>query len=113
MIACFIAIFALSGLLGTSLYFNYKLGMLVFRMEDNIAACLEELNKAYARIGRVLNFPVGSDDPFVQDVVESLKMAQRAVLVVANKMVDGWKQLDERNPDGTPGSTRSTEKKNS
>ena len=110
MIVCTILIAILTGLLGTSLFFNYKLSKVVFRMEDNIIACLDELNKAYARIGRVLNFPVGSDDPFVQEVVESLKMAQRAVLVVANKMVDGWKQLDERNPDSTPAGS---EKKNS
>jgi hypothetical protein len=65
-------------------------------MEDGVNEALEELNKAYARIGRVLKFPVGSDDPFIQEVVDALKLAQRAVLVVANRMVDGWKQLDER-----------------
>lgn len=96
----------LTTLLSISIYFNLKLSKTVFRMEDNIADCLEELNNAYARIGRVLKFPVGSDDPFIQEVVDSLKMAQRAVLVVANKMVDGWKQLDERNTDNT------SEKKN-
>lgn len=110
MIACIIVIVLLTGLLGVSVYFNYMLGKTVFRMEDNISECLEELNKAYARIGRVLSFPVGSDDPFVQEVVDSLKMAQRAVLVVANKMVDGWKQLDDGN---TPGASGSPEKKNS
>lgn len=94
-------------MLGVSLYFNYKLGNIIFKMEDNIAACLEELNTAYSRIGRVLNFPVGSDDPFVQDVINSLKMARRAVLSVANKMVDGWKQTDERKI------TPPTEKENS
>ena len=91
-----IVVITLSLALVGSLYFNYKLSRIVFQMEDGINDSLEELNKAYARIGRVLNFPVGSDDPFVQEVVDSLKMAQRAVLVVANKMVDGWKQLDER-----------------
>ena len=109
MIACVMIIIVLVALLGVSVYFNYKLGKTVFKMEDNIADCLEELNNAHARIGRVLNFPVGSDDPFVQDVIEALKMAKRAVLVVANKMVDGWKQLDEyRTTDGT-----ADEKKNS
>lgn len=104
MIACVLIIIVLIALLGVSGYFNYKLGKTVFKMEDNIAECLEELNNAHARIGRVLNFPVGSDDPFVQDVVEALKMAKRAVLVVANKMVDGWKQLDEhRTTDSTSG----------
>ena len=108
MIACIMIIIVLTALLGVSVYFNYVLSRTVFKMEDNIAECLEELNTAHARIGRVLNFPVGSDDPFVQDVVDALKMAKRAVLVVANKMVDGWKQLDEhRATDGT------AEKKNS
>ena len=109
MIACVLIIIVLVALLGASGYFNYKLGKTVFRMEDNIAECLEELNNAHARIGRVLDFPVGSDDPFVQDVIEALKMAKRAVLVVANKMVEDWKQLDERrNTVGTAGD----EKKN-
>lgn len=107
MIACIVLIVLLTGLLSVSIYFNYKLGKIVMMMEDNVSESLEELNKAYARIGRVLNYPVGSDDPFIQEVVDSLKMAQRAVLVVANRMVDGWKQLDERNSPGT------AEKKNS
>ena len=98
MIICICIMILLALMLAVSLYFNFKLGKIVFKMEDDISECLEELNQAYARIGRVLKFPVGSDDPFVQEVVDSLKMAQRAVLVVANRMVDGWKQLDERNP---------------
>ena len=95
MIASIIVSIMLACLLTVSLYFNYKLGKIIFKMEENVSDCLTELNQAYARIGRVLKFPVGSDDPFIQEVVDSLKMAQRAVLVVANKMVDGWKQLDE------------------
>lgn len=96
LIFCVILILLLSILLGVSVYFNLKLSKIVFRMEDNISECLEQLDNSYARIGRVLNYPVGSDDPFIQEVIESLKSAQRSVLAVANKMVDGWKQEDER-----------------
>lgn len=85
----------LVGLLATSLYYLYRFATLVFRIEDEIEESLDILDSCYGRISQVLEVPVGSDDPFVKTVVDEIKRAQEAILLVANKVTEGWKAPEE------------------
>ena len=78
-------------LLAFSLWFTYKFASTVMRIEDEVGESLEILDKCYGRIGKILEIPVGSDDPFVQSVIEEIKRAHDAILIIANKVTEGWK----------------------
>lgn len=80
----------LSVALGFSLYFLVKCGRMLINMTDAIAQSLDTLDASYNAIGEILKTPVGSDDPFIRDVIEEISRSQRAILVVANLLTADW-----------------------
>ena len=91
-IACAI----LTILLGFCSYFLYKFARIVIQLEDSVEESLKILDTAYASIGKILEIPVGSDDPFVRNVINEIKKSHDSLLVIANKLTDGWNQTDEK-----------------
>lgn len=87
LVVSFLLCLVLSAALGVSLYFNWKLARIVFRMEDGIEEALDRIDAAYRRVGKVLENPVGSDDPYVVEVVDAVRYARSAVLDTANQLM--------------------------
>lgn len=76
-------------------YYLYRFANTILRTEDAVEESIKILNVSYGNIGKILETPVGSDDPFVKSVVNEIKRAQDAVLVVANKLIEGWKSEED------------------
>lgn len=87
MIFFIIGLIILLLLLCLSVYFNYKFARIIFNVEDQVEESLDILDECYGRIARIAQTEVASDDPFVKDVVVTVRKARDAVLLVANKLV--------------------------
>ncbi len=89
----------LSVLLTISVRYNLKLDELMLALNEEIEKSLDVLDSCYSRVGQVLEIPVGSDDPLVRSVVDEIKRARSAILLVANKLSTGWKTPEENDDD--------------
>ena len=49
---------------------------------------LDMLDECYRRISRILELPVGSDDPTIQQLLHDIKTARHALLLIANMIVE-------------------------
>jgi hypothetical protein len=72
--------------LALTLYFNYKLAKLVFRLEDQIEESLDIIDDCYGKISRAAETQVFSDEPFVQNFMKDLATIRGAILLIANKI---------------------------
>ena len=77
---------AVTVLLGVSLYFNYKFGRSLIRMEDALEESLDKLDEKYESISRVLEIPLFYDSPQIRQVVADIKACQDSILYVANEI---------------------------
>jgi len=82
----FLTIF-LTALCIVSVFFVVRFGLLILRIEDAIAGCLDKLDKHYNAINEILQTPLYYDSPEVRRVYQELKMSQDAILQVANVLV--------------------------
>jgi len=73
-------------LLGISLYFNYKFGRTLIRMEDALEQSLDKLDDRYESISKVLEIPLFYDSPQIRQVVSDIKECQNSILFVANEI---------------------------
>ena len=64
-------------------------------MEDAINESLDVLNTSYVNIGKVLETPIGSDDPYIKGVINEIKRSQEAILVIANQITEGWESEEK------------------
>jgi len=69
-----------------SLYYNYKFGRALIRMEDALEESIEKLDDRYNSISKVLEIPLFSDSPQIRQVVSDIKECQRSILFVANEI---------------------------
>lgn len=69
-----------------SLYYNYKFGRALIRMEDALEESIEKLDDRYSSISKVLEIPLFSDSPQIRQVVADIKECQRSILFVANEI---------------------------
>jgi len=84
-------------LLLLSLYYNYKFGITIIKMEDAIEISLDKLDDRYERIQKVLNIPLFYDSPQVRQVLEDIRESRDSILYVANQLArieDGKKEED-------------------
>jgi hypothetical protein len=84
-------------LLLLSLYYNYKFGITIIKMEDAIEISLDKLDNRYERIQKVLNTPLFYDSPQVRQVLEDIRESRDSILYVANQLArieDGKKEED-------------------
>ena len=79
-----------------SMYYNYKFGRSLIRMEDAIEESLDRLDERYNSISQVLEIPLFYDSPQIRQVVEDIKACQNSILYVANEIG----QLEEEVIDG-------------
>lgn len=54
---------------------------------DQIEESLDILDDSYQRIAKAAEMPVMSDEPIVRQLLQDIKHAKHAVLLVANKVV--------------------------
>ena len=73
-------------LLVISLYYNYKFGRALIRMEDALEESIEKLDDRYNSISKVLEIPLFSDSPQIRQVVADIKECQSSILFVANEI---------------------------
>ena len=94
MIILSIICFLLTSALICSLYYSYRLSLIVLRVEDNVEDCLDSLDEAYSKISKIANTPTISDDPFVREVVRNVDASRKAVEKVASTLVHDWTQKE-------------------
>jgi hypothetical protein len=68
----------------TSIYFNYKFGLILINLEDGIEESLDILDEKYSSISKILERPVFFDSVEVRQVIRDIKGARESVLHVAN-----------------------------
>ena len=72
--------------LGVSLYFNFKHGVLILKMEDAIERSLDILDTKYKRISEILETPVFFDSLEVRQVMSELRESRDSILYVASEL---------------------------
>jgi len=85
-------------ILGISLYFNFKHGVVILKMQDAIEKSLDTLDLKYKRISEILETPVFFDSVEVRQVLSEIKDARRSVLYVAGELsnIDYDDEAEER-----------------
>ena len=69
-----------------SLYYNYKFGRTLIKMEDALETSLDRLDERYESIAKVLEIPLFYDSPQIRQVISDIKMCQDSILFVANEI---------------------------
>ena len=80
-----------------SLYFNYKHGILILRMQDSIEDSLDVLENSHQKISEVLEIPIFFDSNEVRQVIGDIKKCQDSIVLVADLMstIDQSIQIDK------------------
>tara|TARA_Y100001938_G_C8087236_1_gene432807 strand:+ start:441 stop:746 length:306 start_codon:yes stop_codon:yes gene_type:complete len=73
-------------LLCISLYYNYKFGRTLIKMEDALEISLDKLDDRYESISKILEIPLFYDSPQIRQVVSDIKTCQESILYVANEI---------------------------
>lgn len=73
-------------LLCISLYYNYKFGRTLIRMEDALETSLDRLDERYESIAKVLEIDLFYDSPQIRQVISDIKICQESILFVANEI---------------------------
>ena len=73
-------------LLCISLYYNYKFGRTLIRMEDALELSLDRLDERYESISKVLEIPLFYDSPQIRQVVSDIRECQNSILYVASEI---------------------------
>ena len=76
--------FIFASLLGVSIYFNIKHGLLILKLQDAIEDSLDTLDKRYKSISSVLEIPVFFDSLEVRQVISDIEKSRSSLLYVAN-----------------------------
>ena len=82
-------------LLIPSLYYNYKFGLIILKMQDEISNALDLLDGRYKSISEILEIPLFYDSPQIRQVVDDIRDCRDSILKVANQIA-----VIEETPDG-------------
>ena len=82
-------------LLAVSLYYNYKFGLIIIKMQDAITVALDQLDERYQSISSILEIPLFYDSPQIRKVVDDIKSCRDSILLAANQIAN-----IEETPDG-------------
>lgn len=86
MIYIFIAIicclFIVSG------YYNVKFGLTILRVEDAIEESLDQLDKKYLILSKILEKPIFFDSIEVRQTVDEIRSTQELLLYIANRLTE-------------------------
>ncbi len=86
-ILTYISMGALALFLLVSLYYNYKFGILILRMQDSLESSLDILDTNYNKISEVLEKPIFFDSVEVRSVLKNISDSRDAILYIANDLV--------------------------
>jgi|TARA_Y100000034_G_scaffold133207_1_gene198078 hypothetical protein len=75
-------------LLGVSIYFNVKHGLLILKFIDSTEKSLDMLDERYAKISDILTIPLFYDSPQIRDVLKDIKACRDTVLITANLLAN-------------------------
>mgnify|MGYP001319689962 CR=1 FL=1 len=75
-------------LFGISAYYNYKLGVIILSVQDEIEDCLEVLDSRYTSMSLILEKPVFFDSIEVRQVINDISVSRDAILYVANRLTN-------------------------
>jgi hypothetical protein len=70
-------------LLTISLFYNYKFGMTLLRLEDVLEECLDVIDEKYSKMSEILSRPLFYDSPEVRKVVEDIRETRSSLHKVA------------------------------
>jgi len=73
-------------LLCVSLYYNYKFGRTLIKMEDALESSLDRLDERYESIAKVLEIPLFYDSPQIRQVISDIRACQESIIFVANEI---------------------------
>lgn len=90
-ITCVVLLIVLS----VSVYFNYKMGKIILRLEDVIEDSLDELDQIYGNISRILDIPVFFDSVEVRQVISDIDVTRQVILKIANSLSNVTKDEDD------------------
>ena len=65
----------------------FRFSGFIFELEDSVEESLDILDQRHQKINDVLQIPVAGDDPMIRNIINEIKLAREAVLLVANKLV--------------------------
>lgn len=78
--------FLVTVLLVISVYYNYKFGRTLIRMEDALENSLDKLDERYESVSKILEIPLFFDSPQIRQVITDIKICQESILYVANEI---------------------------
>ena len=73
-------------LLGVSVYFSIKHGILILRFVEGIEETLDILDKKYTSMSEILEIPLFYDSPQIRGVLDDIKDSRDAILIAANQL---------------------------
>lgn len=79
----FIDIFLLVAGLSFSVYKNFKMGVIILKMEDTIEDCLDVIDDKYEKMTEILSRPLFYDSLEVKQVVQDIKLVRESLHSVA------------------------------
>ena len=82
-----------------SLYYNYKFGVLILRVQDSIEKSLDILDEKYGSISQILEKPVFFDSVEIRQVLQDISSCRDTVLLVANDLAGS---VEETNKEQQP-----------
>jgi hypothetical protein len=72
--------------LAVSLYYLYKFGRIILKIEDSLEESLDLLDERYRSISKILEIPLFYDSPEIKKVVEDVSACREVILKVANSI---------------------------
>ena len=73
-------IIGLSVSLVVSLFYAFRFGMIILKMQDAVEESLDKLDECYSSITQVLQTPLFFDNPEVKRVLSDIDQSRNAVL---------------------------------
>lgn len=75
-------------LLGISIRYNIKFGLIILRVQDTIEESLDLLDIKYMSLSKILEKPIFFDSIEVRQTVDEIRSTQELLLYIANCLVD-------------------------
>ena len=89
-----ITIAILATLLGISVYFNIKHGLIIIRFTENIEDSLDVIDEKYSSISEILERPVFFDSVEIRQVIKDITGVRESLLAIANSIGSFENQSD-------------------
>ena len=81
IIICVLAI-----LLGISVYYNLRFGIMIIKIQDAMEESLDVIDERYASISKILEVPLYSDSHEIRKIHDDISATRESMLYIANIM---------------------------